>query len=165
MTLLDRLQGGDAIPWIPDPAKAAKYEKDSCQLNPLIGIAVNHTRRTNFRGDGEYDVVTLLVEGVGEVAVHCQPTVLANQMREARPKQGEQVGCLWSGEKVGASGTSYAGYKVVVERVAEGSFDWADAEEPNRVVYDTPKAPDPQPQSPPKDPAWPNATSEDEIPF
>lgn len=124
-TLEDRLKG-TAMPWIPDPEKAKKFDRDSCQLNPLIGVAVDHFRRLNFRGDGEYDCIVLNVEGVGDVAVHCQATVLASQMHAARPKPGEKVGVIWNGEKTGSSGTSYTDYRVVVEREPSGDFNWAD---------------------------------------
>lgn len=130
MSVRDQLNAAPAIPWIPDPAKAAAYDKDSCQENPLVGIAVDHYRRTNFRGDGEYDVLVLNVDGVGHVSVHCQPTVLANAMREAKPTPGEEVGVVWKGEQISANGTKYALYQVVVDR-ANRSFNWSDAEEPS----------------------------------
>jgi len=128
-TLEDRLNGSGGVPWIPDPSKAEKYDKDSCGLNPLIGTAVDHYRRQNFMGDGEYDVLVLSVADVGDVAVHCQPTVLANEMRSARPRPGEKVGVKWLGERQGAN-RSYAAYKVVVERAAGGDFNWGDSAEP-----------------------------------
>ena len=129
MGVAERLQGGGEIPWIPDPANAEKYGKPCCQINPLIGVAVGHSRRTNFRQDGEYDVVILNVKGVGDVAVHCQATVLGNQMREARPKGGEEVGVQYLGLVKSASGTEYQNYKVVVDREVGGEFAWADEEE------------------------------------
>jgi len=138
-TLEDRLNGASAMPWIPDPAKAEKYERESCQLNPLIGVAVDHFRRTNFMEDGEYDVIVLNVEGVGDVAVHCQPTVLANEMHQSKPRPGEKVGVKWLGERVGARQT-YQAYKVVVERAAGGSFNWTDSGEPEPVVRSEPEA-------------------------
>lgn len=123
-SLEDRLNSDTvAIPWIPDPEKAAKYDKESCALNPLIGTAVDHFRRTNFRGDGEYDVVVLNVEGVGDVAVHCQATVLSNEMRDARPRPGEKVGVRWLGMVQGTN-QEYAAYKVIVERDSAGGFNW-----------------------------------------
>jgi hypothetical protein len=132
-SLEDRLNGATAMPWIPDPAKAEKYEHDSCNLNPLIGIAVDHYRRPNFMGDAEYDVLVLNVEGVGDVAVHCQPTVLANEMHQSKPRPGERVGVKWLGEKTGANRT-YTAYKVVVERGPGGTFSWTDSGEPEPVA-------------------------------
>jgi len=139
--LEDRLEGAGAVPWIPDPAKAEKYGKEFNGTNPLIGVFVDHYRRENFRQDGFYDVVVLMVEGVGEVAVHCQATVLANQMHEARPVFGERVGVKYLGERVSAGGTAYSDYKVKVDRQRGGQVQWADAPEP-------PPAPvaDPAPQ-------------------
>jgi hypothetical protein len=122
-TLEDRLNGLGGIPWIPDPEKAAKYEKDSCGLNPLIGVAVDHYRRENFAGDGHYDVLVLNVPEVGIVDVHCAPTVLANEMKHWKPQPGERVGVKWLGEKKGANRT-YTAYKVAVEREVGAQFDW-----------------------------------------
>jgi hypothetical protein len=122
-TLEDRLSGSGGIPWIPDPEKAEKFDGVSCQRNPLIGIAVDHYRRANFMGDGEYDVLVLSVDEVGDVAIHCQPTVLANEMRHARPKPGERVGVKWLGERQGTS-RSYTAYKVVIERETGTDFNW-----------------------------------------
>jgi hypothetical protein len=134
------LQGGSAIPWIPDPEAAAKYDKDSCSENPLVGIAVDHYRRTNFNGDGEYDVVVLTCDINGkktDVAIHCQPTVLADQMRKARPRGGEEVGVVYNGKKPGTRGNDYGDYRVVVEREASGDFAWSAGDgEPQREVYD-----------------------------
>jgi hypothetical protein len=116
----------------------------------VLGVAVDHYRRENFMGDGYYDVVVLNVDGVGDVAVHCQPTVLSNEMRQARPKPGEKVGVKWLGEKQGAKNT-YAAYKVVVERNAGGTFDWGDGTatadtEGQTGSWRTGEDPDPAPQ-------------------
>jgi hypothetical protein len=167
MGVAERLQGGGEIPWIPDPAKAEQYGKPSCQLNPLIGNAVNHYRRDNFRQDGQYDVIVLLVENVGEVAVHCQPIVLANQMRAAKPKPGEEVGCQFIGMQKSASGTEYANYKVVVDRAVEGDFDWADQGEPTsyEIVTHTPAAPTTVTVQPTQAPVAVSPRNMDEIPF
>lgn len=138
-SIRERLQGGSAIPWIPDPEAAAKYDKDSCSENPLVGIAVDHYRRTNFNGDGEYDVVVLTCDINGkktDVAIHCQPTVLADQMRKARPRGGEEVGVVYNGKKPGTRGNDYGDYRVVVEREASGDFSWSAGEEREVEVYD-----------------------------
>jgi hypothetical protein len=167
----ERLQGGGEIPWIPDEAKAVAYGKPYCGLNPLIGKAVGHYRRDNFRQDGQYDVVVLLVEGVGAVAVHCQATVLANQMRDARPKGGEEVGVQYLGMTTSAAGTPYANYKVVVDREVGGEFDWSDEEErptSHHVAAHTPATVNPAQytttvqQSPP---APPVIDTMDDVPF
>ena len=166
MGVAERLQGGGEIPWIPDPAQAEKYAKPCCQLNPLIGIAVGHSRRTNFRQDGQYDVLLLNVQGVGDVAVHCQATVLGNQMREARPKAGEEVGVQYLGLVMSASGTQYQNYKVVVDREVGGEFAWADEEErtSHQVVSHTP-APYQAPAAQTQTTSAPAASTMDDIPF
>ena len=125
-TLEERLQGGSSMPWIPDPAKAAKYENPSYNEQVVIGIAVDHFTRENFNQDGEYDVLILNVEGVGDVAIHCQSTVLANQMHAARPVPGERVGVAYKGERTGSRGIAYHDYVVKVDRESGGSFAWAD---------------------------------------
>lgn len=125
-TLEERLQGGSSMPWIPQQDKAAKYDNPSYNEQVVIGIAVDHFTRPNFNDDGEYDVVVLNVEGVGDVAIHCQSTVLANQMHAARPVPGERVGVAYKGERTGARGVAYHDYVVKVDRERGGSFAWAD---------------------------------------
>jgi hypothetical protein len=174
-TIEERLAGGASLPWIPDPDRAAKYERDSCSLNPLVGVAVDHFRRENYRQDGEIDVVVLNVDGVGDVAVHCQATVLASQMHAARPKPGERVGVQWFGEKVGASGVSYTDYRVVVDRERGSDFSWSDGparddefqtQPPPENAPDNPRqnVPTPAVQNIPA-PAAPTPEVDDSIPF
>lgn len=131
-TLEERLQGGSSVPWIADAAKAAKWRSEGrdCYSEPVVvGIAIDHFTRTNFNGDGVYDVVVLEVEGVGEVAIHCGPTVLANQMSAARPKPGEKVGVAYKGLVQRAGQPDYHAYVVKVERELGGDFAWADGGE------------------------------------
>jgi hypothetical protein len=164
-TLEERLAGGARKPWIPNPDRAAKYDGDSVQNNPLIGIFVDHETRTNFNQDGEYDVVVLEVEGVGEVAVHCQSTVLANQMHRARPVFGERVGVQYLGEVERQGAPNYSNYVVRVDRAMNGgAVRWADS----------PSDPDPVPAAPPpaavaspvaNSGATSAAMADDEIPF
>lgn len=164
-TLEERLAGGARKPWIPNPERAAKYDGDSVQNNPLIGVFVDHETRTNFNQDGEYDVVVLEVDGVGEVAVHCQSTVLANQMHRARPVFGERVGVQYLGEVERQGAPNYSNYVVRVDRAMNGgAVRWADS------GYDTePAAPPPPPAavaSPVSNQFIPQASaSDDDIPF
>lgn len=128
-TLEERLQGGSSQPWIADAAKAAKWRsegRDCYSEQVVVGKAIDHFTRTNFNGDGVYDVVVLEVEGVGEVAIHCGPTVLANQMTAARPKPGERVGVAYKGLVQRAGQPDYHAYVVKVERELGGDFAWAD---------------------------------------
>jgi hypothetical protein len=168
-SLEERLASGSPIPWIPDPEKAQKYGHPSCQVNPLLGIAVDHFRRTNYRGDGEYDVVVLDAAGIGAVAVHCQSTVLANEMREQQPKPGERVGVRWNGNKTGSSGVEYADYTVVVEREPGGDFAWTDSSvtppAPTPDAQQAAATPDRSPTQTPPDRDEPTAADDDEIPF
>lgn len=168
-SLEERLEGQGARPWIPDPAKAAEYNGDSVQINPLIGVFVDHSTRANFKGDGVYDVVTLLVEGVGEVAVHCQATVLASQMHQARPVFGETVGVKWLGTVQRHGQADYTNYVVRVDRAQKGgAVQWADG----GSVPAAPPAPPEQPietfqqtQSPVGTTTSPPQPTDDDIPF
>jgi hypothetical protein len=159
----ERLAGETtAIPWIPDPAKAAKYGKDFNGDNPLIGIAVNHFRRANFRNDGEYDVLVLRLADNSEVAVHCQATVLSNEVRGARPRAGEKVGIKYLGMIQGAN-QEYAAYKVEVEREEGGEFNWGASSDGG---FEEPRQrPEPQQQAAPQDTERPPAPTDDDIPF
>ena len=129
-TLEERLAGNtSSIPWIPDPAKAEKYRgegKDCNSDDTLIGVVVDHFTRSNFRGDGLIDVIVLALDGGGEVAVHCGPTVLASQMLAARPEFGDRIGVKYLGERSGrGGGASYIDSRVVTDRKAGGQIRWA----------------------------------------
>lgn len=133
-TIEERLQGSSSIPWIPQPEKATKFRNDGKDCNSdetLIGVVVDHFTRDNFNGDGKIDVVVLSTEK-GEVAVHCGPTVLANQMRSAAPAFGEKIGVKYLGVRPGkGGGKDYHDYRVVTERNKGGQIHWAG--EPDEV--------------------------------
>ncbi len=166
-TLEERLQGGSSMPWIPDPAKAAKYENPSYNEQVVIGIAVDHFTRENYMGDGFYDVVVINVEGVGDVAIHCQATVLASQMHAARPKPGERVGVAYKGERAGGKGPSgtYSDYTVKVERELGGDFAWADGGVDESYQEPQPEPTPPEPTFPSQQETAPAAPVLDDIPF
>ena len=127
-TLEQRLQGNSSLPWIPDAAKAAKFRadgRDCISDETVIGVVVDHFTRDNFRGDGKIDVVVLALDAGGEVAIHCGPTVLANQMKSAAPAFGEKIGVKYLGERKGSSGSDYHDYRVVTERKSGGTIHWA----------------------------------------
>lgn len=128
-TIEERLAGNSSsIPWIPDPAKAQKYREGGKDCNSdlmLIGVVVDHFTRDNFQGDGLIDVVVLAVDGGGEVAVHCGPTVLANQMRSAAPGYGEKIGVKYNGIVQRPGKADYHDYRVVTDRRSGGQIAWA----------------------------------------
>jgi hypothetical protein len=128
-TLEDRLAGNsNSVPWIPDAAKAQKYRADGKDCNSdqtLIGTVVDHFTRDNFQGDGLIDVVVLALDGAGEVAIHCGPTVLANQMRSAAPAYGEKIGVKYLGLIQRPGKADYIDYKVVTDRIPGGQIRWA----------------------------------------
>jgi len=153
-TLEDRLQGSSSIPWIPQIDKATKFRNDGKDCNSdetLIGVVVDHFTRDNFNGDGKIDVIVLSLDGGGEVAVHCGPTVLANQMRSAAPVFGEKIGVKYLGVRAGnGGGKDYHDYRVVTDRSKGGAIHWAG--EPDAVAdyVDPPRAEvrhDPSPSS------------------
>lgn len=135
-TLEERLAGNSSsIPWIPDSAKAAKYRADGKDCNDsqtLIGTVVDHFTRDNFNGDGLIDVIVLSLDDHSEVAIHCGPTVLANQMRSARPQFGEKIGVKYMGKVSRQGASDYHDYKVVTDRKAGGAIRWAG--EPDSVA-------------------------------
>jgi len=128
-TLEERLAGNSfSIPWIPVPEKAEKFRADGKDCNSdevLIGTVVDHFTRPNFRGDGIIDVVVLRTDTGDEVAVHCGPTVLANQMASARPNFGDRIGVKYLGTEKGSGPNPYHNYKVVTEHVPGGQIRWA----------------------------------------
>lgn len=134
-TLEDRLQGNSSsVPWIPQAEKAEKYRaggKDCNSDEMLIGTVVDHFTRDNFNGDGKIDVIVLLTDA-GEVAIHCGPTVLANQMRSAAPAFGEKIGVKYLGERTGSGPKPYHDYRVVTDRSKGGRIHWAG--EPEEVA-------------------------------
>lgn len=151
-TLEQRLQGNSSLPWIPVPEKAKKFRADGRDCNSdetVIGVVVDHFTRDNWRGDGKIDVVVLALDAGGEVAIHCGPTVLANQMRSAAPAFGEKIGVKYLGERTSAGGAEYHDYRVVTERKAGGVIRWAgepdevaDYVEPVRHEYQAPATAD-----------------------
>lgn len=158
-TLEDRLQGSSSIPWIPDAADAAKFRKDGRECNSdemVIGVVVDHFTRPNFRQDGLIDVIVLATDK-GEVAIHCQATVLANQMRSAAPAFGDTIGAKYLGERKSGSGTTYKDYRVVTERRAGGQIHWAGQGDP--IAEPTPDKPEYQ------TPAVGGNQTEEDIPF
>ena len=165
-TLEQRLQGSTSIPWIPQADKAAKFRNDGKDCNSdevLIGTVVDHFTRDNFRGDGKIDVVVLALDGGGEVAIHCGPTVLANQMRSAAPAFGERIGVKYLGERKGASGADYHDYRVVTERKSGGTIHWAGA--PDEVADYVDPAPVRHEYQAPADTAGGSDLDSDSIPF
>lgn len=165
-----------SLPWIPDEAKRVKYEEKDDRVaiadNPVTGTLTGHGTRDNFRKDGKYNVVTLTLDDGREVDVHCQATVLANQMLDARPKYGERVTVAFLGYVQGnTAGTQpYANYKVKVEREAGGEISWAGAvpDEPVRTTasgQDAPIQNAPAPAAAPAPAVAPADADDEDIPF
>lgn len=147
--------------WIPNDENRAKYtekngEEAASGTNPIEGIFVDHSTRENFNKDGEYNVVTLDVEGEGHVDVHCQKTVLANEMLAAKPNFGEVVTVWYGGEKDSktAGRAAYSIFKVRVKRELGGSPNWAGSseDEPVHTVYQQPAPAAAQTSAPAPDP-------------
>ncbi len=133
-TLEERLQGSSSIPWIPQIDKATKFRADGKDCNSdetLIGVVVDHFTRDNFNGDGRIDVIVLATDK-GEVAIHCGPTVLANQMRSAAPAFGEKIGVKYLGTVSRSGSPDYHDYRVVTDRSKGGQIHWAG--EPDAVA-------------------------------
>lgn len=127
-TLEERLAGNTSVPWIPDQAKAEKFRaggKDCNSDDTLIGTVVDHFTRDNFNGDGKIDVIVLALDKGGEVAIHCGPTVLANQMRSAAPVFGEKIGVKYNGVVSRQGSPDYHDYRVVTDRAKGGQIHWA----------------------------------------
>ena len=164
-TLEDRLQGNSSVPWIPQADKAERFRADGKDCNSdetLIGVVVDHFTRDNFNGDGKIDVIVLSTD-TGEVAIHCGPTVLANQMRSAAPVFGEKIGVKYLGVRAGkGGGKDYHDYRVVTDRSKGGAIHWAG--EPDEVAsYVDPARPAaPEFQTPT---AGGTAPDDDGIPF
>lgn len=164
-----------SLPWIPDEDKRTKYEEKDGKIaigeNPVEGVVSGHSTRDNFAKTGKYNVVTITTDDGREVAIHCQPTVLARQMLDARPKYGERITCAFLGVVQGANfATPYANYSVKVHREAGGEIAWAGAtpDEAVHVVYDQQATPPPAPAPAPAAPAEPAPSSQnadDDFPF
>lgn len=167
----EQAQAYASLPWIPDEAKRLKYEeKDKIAIgeNPIEGVVSGHSTRDNFAKTGKYNVVTITTDDGREIAIHCQPTVLARQMLDARPKYGERITVAFLGVVQGANfATPYANYSVKVHREAGGEIAWAGAtpDEPVHVAYQ--EQPAAQTPAPAQEAApAPSATAEDDdIPF
>ncbi len=130
-TLEDRLAGNNSsVPWIPQPDKAKSYGKDCNSDDTLIGVVVDHFTRTNFNQDGLIDVIVLQLDDGSEVAIHCSATVLANQMRSARPQYGDRIGVKYLGTRTGSGPKPYHDFKVVTERQSGGAIRWAGEPDP-----------------------------------
>jgi hypothetical protein len=159
-TLEDRLQGSSSIPWIPQADKATKFRsggKDCNSDETLIGVVVDHFTRDNFNGDGKIDVIVLATDK-GEVAIHCGPTVLANQMRSAAPAFGEKIGVKYLGIVSRSGSPDYHDYRVVTDRSKGGQIHWAG--EPDEVAdYVDPPKPEVRHE------AGSPVTGDDDIPF
>jgi hypothetical protein len=91
----------------------------------------DHFTRDNFNGDGKIDVIVLATDK-GEVAIHCGPTVLANQMRSAAPAFGEKIGVKYLGTVSRSGSPDYHDYRVVTDRSKGGQIHWAG--EPDEVA-------------------------------
>jgi hypothetical protein len=120
-----------SLPWIPNEAAREKYEKSgdktACGLASITGPVVDYGTRDRYEGDGQYDVITLDVDGVGRVAIHCQATVLERQMHAARPfKFGDVLTVNYLGEVTGKNDRAYHNYQVLTEREVGGEIQWAD---------------------------------------
>ncbi len=166
-TLEDRLSGNSSsVPWIPDATKASKYRaggKDCNSDTTLIGTVVDHFTRDNFNGDGLIDVIVLQLADNSEVAIHCGPTVLANQMVSARPQFGERIGVKYLGIVSRTGSPDYHDYKVVTDRKAGGAIRWAG--DPDPVAdYADPAAP-PEPVATVRHDATATPAGDDDIPF
>lgn len=160
-TLEDRLQGSSSIPWIPQIDKATKFRNDGKDCNSdetLIGVVVDHFTRDNFNGDGKIDVIVLATDK-GEVAIHCGPTVLANQMRSAAPAFGEKIGVKYLGTVSRSGSPDYHDYRVVTDRSKGGQIHWAG--EPDEVADYV----EPQKQEVRHEADFPAADDSDSIPF
>lgn len=164
-TLEDRLQGSSSIPWIPQESKATEFRskgKDCNSDETLIGVVVDHFTRDNFNGDGKIDVIVLATDK-GEVAIHCGPTVLANQMRSAAPAFGEKIGVKYLGTVSRSGSPDYHDYRVVTDRSKGGQIHWAG--EPDAVAdYVEPQ--DVGAYTPPAEPRYePGGNDDSDIPF
>lgn len=167
-SLEDRLAGNtSSVPWIPDAAKAAAYRakgKDCNDSLTLIGTVVDHFTRDNFNGDGLIDVIVLQLDDHSEVAIHCGPTVLANQMKSARPQFGERIGVKYIGVISRQGSPDYHDYKVVTDRKAGGQIRWAGDPDPVADHVDPAKAAEPT-QPAVRHEATSVVDSDDDIPF
>lgn len=168
-TMTEQAQQYTSLPWIPDDEKRKKYEEKDDRVaaggQQIEGIVTGHGTRDRFDKKGKYNVVTITTDDGAEIAIHCQPTVLENQMLEALPKYGERITVTFLGVKQGANfSTPYANYSVRVHREAGGEIAWAARGEPDQPVHVVYEQPAPQPVAVQTETA-PAAASDDDIPF
>ena len=163
-TLEERLAGNSSsIPWIPQADKAAKFRAEGKDCNSdetVIGVVVDHFIRDNFNGDGKIDVIVLALDGGGEVAIHCGPTVLANQMRSAAPVFGEKIGVKYNGVVSRQGSPDYHDYRVVTDRAKGGHIHWAGGTDEVADYVEPAK-----PQEPRHEPTAAAPVPDDDIPF
>ena len=90
---------------------------------------------------GSYPIVTVKQTDGEERAFHAFHTVAANQLAEARPKVGDEIGIRYKG-KVSGEGPhgDYHSYRVVVDRPSR-DIDWAQyGEVPQDIAEDEARA-------------------------
>lgn len=121
-----------SLPWIPKQEAREKYEasgdKTAFGGDVVSGPIVEVSQRENFNKDGMYDVVVLDVKDVGRVAIHCQPQVLASQMKRARGlAYGDVITVSYLGEVRGNNDRTYSNYEVAVPTQIGAPIRWADS--------------------------------------
>lgn len=105
-----------SLPWIPRDDAREKYEskgdKQAYGEKSVTGTIAEVDSRENEYG--MYLLVTLEVAGVGRVAIHAQPQVLAGQLRKVlNMKYGDEITVTYLGEVMGGAGRPYSNYQVI----------------------------------------------------
>ncbi len=93
-------------------------------------------------GYGVYPIVTLEVEGGGEVAIHAFHTVLRRELARRRPKIGDKLDITYLGKRDGKPGTQgYDAYRVKSDKDVVG-YDWDSELSPEERANAAPVEPD-----------------------
>jgi hypothetical protein len=123
--LLERKLNAEYAPaWRPDQGDPER----------IIGTVIDLDELPHPQKDEDYAVVTLeLKEGSYQpvVAVHCLQTVLASQMKRAKPKIGDRIAVERRGERPNRrpGGKPYRDYKVARDRKSDGADFWAEIQD------------------------------------
>lgn len=113
-SLEERLDADWAPAWRPEAGEK------------LVGEVTALDKRTGYGGH-EYAVLTVRAEDGQEWSVHAFHSVLANELREAKPKVGERIGVKYLGQREGAGGSSYHAYRVLIDRDQQ-AFEWDESD-------------------------------------
>ncbi len=103
MTMKDRLDAEPAVAWKPEPG------------DELIGKITELGNRTTEWGT--YRIVTVKPDDGEPLAFHAYHTVAANQLKDASPAIGDEIGIRYLGKTESANSQygSYQNYKIVVD--------------------------------------------------